>query len=130
MNKKGSSYLLAVAEVLAVVIVMIMVIWATEKRATSENITKINLANNFFLMVNVLVGTPGDTLVEYPYNLSKFNLVATSKSISVALPGEAAQQFKTRTINLPEGYAAEGVVKQTEKVCLEKKNKKILLRPC
>ncbi len=130
MNKRGSSYLLAVGEVLAVVIVMIMVIYATEKRSTSESVTKINVANSFFLMINTLVGNYGDALVEYPYNLSKFNLVATSNSIGVSLPGESSLQYKTKTLNLPEGYSFEGVVKQAEKVCLEKKSKKIILREC
>jgi len=56
--------------------------------------------------------------------------VLTPQSISVSLPGESVAQYKTKNINLPQGLTAEGVAQQTEKVCLEKKNNKILLRPC
>lgn len=130
MNKKGSSYLLAVGEVLAVIIVMMMVIWSAEKRNNSESIQEINLANNLFLMINTQAGNFGEGIVEYPYNLSKFNIVLTPARISISLPGESIVQHQTRSLNLPQGYSAEGVVQQTEKVCLEKKSKKILLRPC
>jgi hypothetical protein len=130
MNKKGSSYLLAVAEVLAVIIVMIMVIWSAQKRATSDTIQERNLANNLFLMINTQIGNAGDSLVEYPYTLSKFNIVLTPTSVSVSLPGESSLQYQSRNLNLPQGLTAEGIVQQTEKVCLEKKSNKILLRPC
>ncbi|MFH0701880.1 MAG: hypothetical protein V2A62_05605 [Candidatus Woesearchaeota archaeon] len=129
MNKKGS-YLLAVGEVLAIIAVMILVLLSTEKMAKSEAVLKINTVNNFELMINTLVGTPGEGMVEFPYNISRFNLILSSNSISVFLPGEESKQFEVRTFRLPTSYVAEGVVKQAPHICLEKKNKKILLREC
>jgi len=130
MNKKASSIVLAIGEVIVLVTVMWMVIAYAERLANSERVAKVSTADNFMLMINTLVGTPGEAVVAYPHNISRYNMILNQDSISVISPGEDKSLWEVRKFNLPQGYGGEGVVQSKEKVCLEKKNKKILLREC
>lgn len=130
MNKKASSIVLAIGEVLVFVTIMWMMLAYAERLANSETVIKSNTANNFALMVNTLIGTPGEAIVAYPHNVSRYNLILNQDSISVISPGENQLLWEVRKFNLPNNYAAEGVIQEKDKVCLEKKNKKIILREC
>ena len=133
MNRKATSILMMIFEVLAVV----LVVFTTAKIATaygqSETVAKINTAEDLRMMIDTLVGVPGEALVKYPHNVSTFSFLLRTGSVSVFTKGENEKFWVVRKFSLPEGYSAEtdgGVVEGTSSVCLEKKIKKILLRPC
>jgi len=134
MNKKGDSILLVLFEVLAVVLIAFTMIRIAQGFASSETVIKQNTAQDIALMVNTLVGVPGDAIVEYPANLSNYNLVMDSTSItlkSISLP-ELKKPGVDRTayFYLPNGYTAGGILEAKSRLCLEKKSKSITLGEC
>ncbi|MBI4980023.1 hypothetical protein HZC30_00530 [Candidatus Woesearchaeota archaeon] len=130
MNRKASSILVMIIEILAVLVVGVMITKYAVTIAHSETVTKINLANNLQMMMNTLVATPGDAVVAYPYNASKFNLILSQSSVTVTQPNDLNVEKIIRGFNLPAGYEALGVLEQKDKACLEKKSTRIILREC
>lgn len=130
MNKKGANILLFIFEVLVVLLVIFIATNTAQAYGKSETVTKINLAEEMRMMINTLAGVSGNALVEYPSDLSSFRLVLREDQIIVFSKGETQDKWIVRTFSLPSGHTAEGVAEEQKKVCLEKKNKKILLRPC
>ncbi|MBU0459522.1 MAG: hypothetical protein KJ597_03800 [Nanoarchaeota archaeon] len=130
MNKKAASVLMMVFEVLVVVFVVFMVISTAKSYAESDTVIKINAANDFVMMIDVLIATPGDAVVEYPYNLSKFIILIDSGGILIEKPGDSEMKRVIRSFHLPESYSAFGGVREIENVCLEKTKKDIILREC
>lgn len=130
MNKKGANILLFIFEVLVVLLVIFIATNTAQAYGKSETVTKINLAEEMRMMINTLAGISGDAIVEYPSDISAFRLVLRKDNILVFSKGETEDKWIERTFSLPAGYTAEGVAEEQIKVCLEKKNKKILLRPC
>lgn len=130
MNKKGANILLFIFEVIIVLSVIFIATSTARAHGKSETVAKINLAEEMRMMINTLVGVSGDAIVEYPSNLSSFMLVLRKDQIIVFSRGEAEENWIHRSFSLPTGYAAEGVAEEQAKVCLEKKSKKIVLRPC
>lgn len=131
LNKKAaSSVIMLIFEIIVVVLVIFITSSVANAYGKSETIQKINAAEEFRMMVNTLVGVPGEVTVHYPKNLSGFNLVLNSGSIVVSIKGEPENLWAVRSFSLPRGYNAQGVVQSEEKVCLEKKEKTILLKKC
>lgn len=130
MNKKGANILLFIFEVLVVLLVIFIATNTAQAYGKSETVTKINVAEELRMMINTLAGIPGEALVKYPSDLSSFRLVLREDRVIVFSKGETEEQWIERTFSLPPGHTAEGVSEEQAKVCLEKKNKKILLRPC
>ena len=129
-NKKAVSTLTMVFEVLVVLLVIAGYLRIAEAYASSETVNKINLAEDIRMMVDALVGTPGDALVQYPGNVSKYSFILSSESITVFIKGEGEQKRATRYFFLSEGYDAFGTVEGKETLCLEKEKRKIVLREC
>jgi hypothetical protein len=130
MNKKATAIIVMIFELLAVVIVSWMAISVGKSFGESDTVTKINAAEDIRMMVNVLIGVPGDAVVQYPKDLSKFALLFTVSGVEIFVEGESSSKSVIRNFMLPINYKAEGVVKKVKSVCLEKKNKKILIREC
>ncbi len=130
MNRKASSILVMIIEIIAVLVVGVMITKYAMTIANSETVTKINLANNLQMMMNTLVATPGDAIIAYPYNVSKFNLILSQSSVTVTQPNDLSVEKIIRGFNLPTDYEALGVLEQKGKVCLEKKSTRIILREC
>ncbi len=130
MNKKGANILLFIFEILVVLLVVFIATNTARTYGKSETVTKINLAEEMRMMINTLAGISGDALVKYPSDLSSFMLVLRNDQIVVFSRGETEERWIQRTFSLPAGYAAEGVAEEQANVCLEKKSKKIVLRPC
>jgi hypothetical protein len=133
MTKKAEStetLILMLFEILIVILVVWMAADRTMSYAKSETIFKINAANDLMMMVNAVVGTPGNSVVTYPVNISKFTLILDSGSILVMKKGDFEISKVIRKFNLPEGYSGEGVVEEKANVCLAKENKKIILKEC
>lgn len=130
MDKKAASILMMIFEILVVLLAGYIVISAAQAFGKSETVQKINAAEEIKMMVDTLVGVPGDALVEFPYNAPSFNFILTANEIHVFLPEEAENVWASRRFYPPQGYTAEGVLEGEEKLCLEKKSRKILLRKC
>ena len=77
-----------------------------------------------------LVAVPGDAIVNYPQEVSKFSFILTQGSISVFNKGEEENVWIVTTFFLPDNYQAEGSVSEANYICLEKLNKKIILKKC
>lgn len=129
MNKKGN-VILYIIELLAVVLIVGITVSAANSLGKSDSVIKTNTVEDFRMMVNTLVGVPGDAIVEYPHNLSKYILILNQDSISLYVKGEAKHLWVTRQFSLPEGYSAFGPVAERERVCLKKTSKTILLKEC
>ncbi len=130
MNTKASSVLLMIFELLAVVLVIYLVISISEAYGSSTMVQKINAAEEMRMMIDTLVGIPDDALVQYPKNLSLFTLTLTNDAIAIYEPNQAQNLWIMRSITLPKNHAAEGTITNIAQVCLEKKQKKIILRAC
>lgn len=117
-------------EVLIVLFVIYSYFQIAEAYASSETVNKINLAEDIRMMADTLVGTPGDVVVQYPGNVSKYAFILSSSSVTVFIKGEGEQQKVTRYFFLPEGYEAFGTLEGKETLCVEKEKRRILLREC
>src|SRR3989338_4152083 len=125
MVKKGASIILMIFEVLVVVIVAALMISAAKKFGQSDTIVRVTIAEDLALMVNTLVSIPGDAIVKYPINVSKYTIMLDTTFIEVKNEGESGITTEKRRIALPEAYQGEGIVQLQEWLCLKKKGKTI-----
>ena len=132
MNKKASSILLMVFEVLIAVSVIIVGINVAIEQGQSEKVRKIFIADDLALMINTVVGVPGDVVVGYPEDVEKYQFLLTGQSITVLVQGDGPEGHVTKNFQLPEGYTAEidPDAQEAKNLCIEKKNYKVLLRKC
>lgn len=129
-NKKASSILMMIFEIIVVSVVIYLTISIAHAYGSSLLTAKINAAEDIKMMVNTLVAVPGDALVEYPKNVTEFSFILIPNSISVFENAQTDQSPAVRAFFLPQGYTAEGSVIQISPICLEKKSKRIILKPC
>lgn len=130
MNSKAASTLMIVFELLVVIMVIFMTMSIAKTYASSETTRKIILANDITMMIDTLVGTPGDAVVEYPSETSKYFFVLNHDSITVFIKKDLESQYVVRYFSLPQGYEAYGTLEEKAKLCLKKENKKITLQEC
>ncbi len=130
MNKKGITTLMMILEIVIVLISAYSIFSIASKYASSETVNKIIIADDIKMMVDTLIGTPGDAVVQYPGNVSKYTFILSSSSINVFIKGEGEQKKILRYFSLPEGYQAFGTLEGKDSFCLEKEKKKIVLREC
>lgn len=135
-NKKGASIIMMLIEITVVVLVVFLVMQKTVSLADSDTILKKIAAEDMAMMVNALVGTPGDAVVGYPHDVSQFSFILGQTSIIVMKKGETRILREIRKFRLPESYTAEGFAEEKASVCLEKRRNeesgdhKIILREC
>jgi len=129
-NKKGSSVLLMVFEILAVVMLIYVTLSIAKALGESDTVFKKSVAEDIRMTVDVLVGVPGNAVVRYPTNVSMLSFSLDSNTISLFVKDEAGDLREVRNFFLPEGYTAEGFVEGVNWVCMEKKGKLIRLREC
>lgn len=130
MNKKAASILMVIFELLAVLLVVFIVTEAAARLGDSEKVKRINMAQDIQMMLDTLLGVPGEAVVEYPGNLSSYLVLLSQKEITVFKRGEIEEQREKRDLKLPEGYTAAGSLEEKARLCLEKKDKAIYLREC
>ena len=130
MNKQGASVLLLIGELMVVIIAIFLITDYAQGLATSETTQKIIIAEDMRMMINTLVGIPGNAVVEYPHNASRYSFILNSGAVAVFVPGEPENKWAVRTFILPQGYTAEGVAEKSERRCLEKEGKIIRVREC
>jgi hypothetical protein len=128
--KKAQSTVLMIFEVMIVVFVIVSTIKIAQSYASSETADKIIIAEDMRMMINALVATNGDAVVEYPQDVFKYSFRLSQGAISVYTKGEKEQQWISRVFSLPDGYKASGAEFDEGDVCLHKKNKLIILRAC
>lgn len=116
MNKKSTTPLVYVFEILLVVAVVGISMKIAHEYANADTVVKTNLAQDLGLMVNVLAGVPGDATVEYPRDVSKYIVQLRSDTVTVWQRDDPEPQRKSFTFHLPANHAAEGTVE--EKACL------------
>lgn len=130
MNKKAASVMMIIFEILVVLMVSYILTSIAQSYAESITTVKINTANDIQMMVNALVAVPGESVVKYPTNVSALTFIMDTNGIAVFQKGEPEVKWQVRQFSLPQGYVAEGTLEEKSWLCLEKKNKKILLREC
>ena len=130
MNKKAANIILMIFEIIIVVSVASMMISGAHSLAQSDTTIKLGAAEDLRMMADTLIGIPGEAIVAYPQNVSPYSFILDSGSVTVFKKGESPGIWVTRTFILPEEYSAEGALEEKERLCLEKKNKKVLLREC
>jgi hypothetical protein len=131
MNKKGiSDIVLLIADIGAVVLVGFLIMTASLKLSDTTTVSKINLAEDIRIMVNTLIGVPGEAIVKYPTNITGLSIISQDTGILVFVPGEIKEKQVVRNYYLPKGYSVEGVISDEDTFCLEKKEKKIILMSC
>ncbi len=130
MNTRGESIILLIFEVLVVLLVTYILVSIAGAYGKSDTVLKINSAEDMRMMVDTLVGVPGDALTHYPLNVSQFLFILTDNTITVLKKGEPDVTNVVRPFFLPTGYTASGVVEQQPWICLEKKSKTITLKSC
>jgi hypothetical protein len=130
MNKKGNTVIMMMFEILIVIFVIYMSFQIASSYASSETANKVNLAEDISMMVNTLVGTPGNSIVEYPGNTSKYTFILDRNSISVFIKSEGIGRTIVRNFFLPMGYEAFGTLEEKDNLCLKKDNKIIKLLEC
>lgn len=116
---------------------VIAVGWITVSIATdlaqSETVQQNRIAQDTAMMVNALVGAPGDSIVEYPANLTQYTLTLTSDAFIIRKTSEGQYDQTKATFYLPAGYIGqtqEGVIRGKQHVCLERTQRVITLREC
>lgn len=127
---KGSGTLLLLFEMLAVIFIAVAVLNIGQAYASSDYSWKIETIENLNLMINTLLGVPGDVQVQYPVNISGYTVLLEGNKIALFTAGEAEHLWLTRSFVLPEGYTSQGVVEQSETLCFEKKGTALFLKPC
>ena len=130
MNKRAVTTMMMILEIMIVLIAAYSIFAIASKFASSETTNKIILADDIKMMIDTLIGTPGEAVVQYPENVSKYTFILSSSSISVFIKGEGEQKKILRYFSLPEGYQAFGAVEGRDTLCLGKEQKKIILREC
>ena len=130
MNNKAVSVLMITFELIIVVFVIYTSFEIANAYARSETSNKINLANDIALMVNTLVGVPGDATVQYPGDVSRYIFVLSSNSITVFMKEDSESRIVTRPFSLPSGYEGIGNVEEKSTLCIHKNNQRILLAEC
>lgn len=130
MNRKADTVLVMIIELLAVVMIIFIIMESARTMSNTEPIRKKNMAEDFRMMTETLVSLPGDSVVEYPKNVSEFILILSNSGISVFKEGDSEAKQAKLGFYLPLGYIAEGSLNHETTACLEKKDKKIILRTC
>lgn len=131
MNKKGFSMsMLTMMELGAVLLVGFLAFTIGTGLAKQDTTLRIYTVESIQMMVHTLAGIPGDALVYYPVNVSDYSFIIDSSSVAMFKSGESRASWTTKNFNLPDSYIAEGVIENAAKVCLEKKERNILLRGC
>src|SRR3989338_908972 len=128
MNKRGSSIMMIIFELLVVVMVVYLLTSIAHSYASSTLAAKVQAAEEISMMINTLVALPGDALIQYPKSSELFVFTLANDQIVVHEPGAITDPTAAyRFFTLPKDYAAEGTVEKKSSICLEKK---ITLREC
>ena len=122
-GKKGVQILFIVFELLIVLFVIFTLVKIAESYGSTTGTQKAILSKDLKMMVDTLVATPGDVVVEYPGDVSSYQFHLFQDHILVALYDEDKGFGISNYFSLPKGYKATGSVMESEKLCFVKQNK-------
>ncbi|MBU0727477.1 hypothetical protein KKA95_02225 [Patescibacteria group bacterium] len=128
--KKATSTLMIIFELVIVSLVIFGTVRIAHAYGNSLITQKVNIAEDVRMMVNTLVGVPGDAIVKYPHDVSNFRLILNQDGVSVFNEGDSQFEYTKRTFYLPTGYSAAGSMDGEEYFCLDKQDRTIILRAC
>lgn len=128
-GKKGYSILLTIFELLVVISIIVMVNVKASSYAKSDPIVQKNVAQDLALMIDLLAGFPGNVLVEYPKDVSRYSFLVSSGKVTV-LNAENQKVKQESKFTLPVSFNAGGDVEKKARVCLRKTAHKIFLEAC
>ncbi len=122
MNKKANSTIMIIFEVLTLLAIAYMMITVGLVYGSSDTVFKVNTAEEIRMMVDTLAGIPGEAKVQFPHNVSGYNLKLEKGTIAVFKVGEEESSGKwvTRNFFLPAGFDAKGISRNETTFCLEK----------
>lgn len=130
-NKKGVSIILTLFELAIVILVVVLAFSRSKDLSDSDRMVQQKAVEELAMMVNTLAALPGDAVVEYPGNMTQYTIILENNQVAVGRTTPAgiisAGESVVKTLILPVGYVAEGIVQDTEKIYLKKENKKIRL---
>ncbi len=133
-SKRGIAKIpLLIFEILFVIAISYITIEVATDFAQEQTVQQIRIAEEMVMMVNTLVGTSGNSIVEYPADLKEYNLILTSDAIIIRQQGETNYEQVQRTFILPTGYIGQtegGIIEGKQHVCFERKERVIMLREC
>jgi len=95
-----------VFEAVVVVSLIFAAISFAKSASDSDEVIKQQIANDLGLMVNVLLGLPGDASLQYPTDVSKFNILLENNKITVMGQDEPAHLHAIRAFVLPKDWAS------------------------
>ena len=127
MNKKGASIIIFIFELVLVISLVSVTSFAAIKLSSDETLVQMNLANDIKMMVDVLVGVPGEVVVEVPYETSKYTIILRQDLVEVIVGNEMPIQ---KYLSLPSGFRAAKKIENVKRVCLVKKERIITMRAC
>ena len=81
MNKKATTILMIIFELLVVIAIVFTTTKVAYGYANSDKVLKINVAEDLAMMVNTLVGTPGNAEIEYPTDVEIFSFILNSEAL-------------------------------------------------
>ncbi|HLC90958.1 MAG TPA: N-acetylmuramoyl-L-alanine amidase [Candidatus Nanoarchaeia archaeon] len=131
MNKKGVELpMILIAELLVLALVAYVVFHNVFDVINHDDVFKENAGADLKMMIDTLVGLPGDVIVKYPQSLSEYNVaILDNNKVAVFLPDDRLRK-DWNYFFLPEGYSARGTAEQQRAVCLRKMGKTISIEPC
>lgn len=130
MNKKAASLIMILFEILVVILVTFGTMNVAYGYAKSDSILKVNVAEDLRMWVDTLSALPGDSVVEYPKNLSAYILSLDNKKVMVMRKDDPELKKAERQFILPVMFTAEGITEDAARVCLEKTKNRLFLREC
>lgn len=130
-SKKGASIILTIFELLVIILVVFMAFSRSKDLGESDRVVRQKAVEELVMMVNTLAALPGDAVVEYPGNMTQYTIILENNQVAVGKTTPegkiSAGESVVKTLILPTGYEAEGIVQNTEKIYLKKENKKMRL---
>jgi hypothetical protein len=130
MNKKATSLIMTIFEILVVIIITYGTMNMAYGYAKSDTVQKANIAEDIRMWVDTLSALPGDSIVEYPKDLSAYTVIMDNKKVMVLRKGDPDLKKAERDFILPVMFTASGATENVDHVCLEKTKTKIFLRQC
>ena len=131
LNKKAdTSILFMIFEIMIVLLIVGTSFQVATKFASSETVEKVSVANDFALLMNAFVASPGNAQLEFPKDLSAYTITLNQDFVLVYIDGDSEALRVRRNFYLPRGYTAFGAVENEANVCLIKERKALSLDAC
>ncbi len=135
IDKEAVISLRIIIEIVMVLALSAVIVSAAYGYGNSEFVQKQIHAENIRLMINTLIGVPGDAVLKYPYdaklNISTYSFLLYNDRVTV-MQGAQDGFAVIRAFSLPSGYTSSSIIKEARIFCIEKnsKRKEIMLRDC